>query len=92
MTNVNEERKPLALLTNDVQYALVWALNKYANRVEMYSLSRRTIIANGRTYIICNKPEDLYGIEIERYIPCFTDKATGRFRIDMERIAKTRVR
>ena len=92
MMTVNAEKKPFAILTDNIHHALSWALNKYGNRVEMYSLNRRTIIINNRTYIICNKPEDLYGMEIENYIHCFTDKATGRFRIDMERIAKTRVR
>ena len=89
MRSVN--RKPIALISDDVPYAVQWALVNLAP-VERYTSSNREVIANGQKYVIVTRPEHLLAMEVSDYKDIGGNKRPASWYHDMCRLAKQRMR
>jgi hypothetical protein len=87
------KRKPIALITDDIAYAVHWALTNYKDKVKSYSSGRREIILDDdTTLIICSVPEHLLGIEISDYKDVGGNKKPASHFLRMAEMAQTRIR
>lgn len=85
-------KKPIALITDYVPYAVHWALTNLKN-VDTYSASSRTLATkDGQKYIICSKPEHLIAVEIADYRDVGGNQKPASFFINMIKLAQTRMR
>lgn len=84
-------RKPIALISDEIAYAIQWALVNLAP-VENYSSRNKELVANGQKYMIATRPEDLLAIEISDYRDIGGNKKPASWYHDMCRLAKQRMR
>jgi hypothetical protein len=85
--------KPIALITDNIEYAIHWAITNFKDNISEINTKRKRIIMNdGQVYVICSHPEDLIGMEIKDYKDVGGNKKPASFFIDMIRLAQTRIR
>jgi len=86
-------RKPIALITDSIPYAVHWALTNFRGEVDSYTNGKRRItLKSGQEYIICSQPEHLFGVEISDYKDVGGNKKPASYIFNMLRLAKERIR
>jgi len=86
-------KKPIALITDSIPYAVHWALTNFRGEVDSYTNGKRRItLKNGQEYIICSQPEHLLAVEISDFKHVGGNIKPPSFMINMIRLAKERMR
>lgn len=86
-------RKPIALITDSIPYAVQWALTNFKGNVDSYSNGKREItLKSGQKYIICSQPEHLLAWEISGFRYVGGNQKPVSFFDNMVRLAQSRIR
>jgi len=86
-------RKPIALITDSIPYAVHWALTNFRGEVDSYTNGKRQItLKDGTEYIICSQPEHLFGVEISDYKDVGGNQKPASYILNMIRVAQSRMR
>lgn len=86
-------KKPIALITDSIPYAVQWALTNFKGSVTSYSNTNRELtLSSGQKYIICSQPEHLLGIEISDYKDVGGNQKPASFFVNLIRLAQSRMR
>jgi hypothetical protein len=88
-----KQKKPIALITDDIPYAVQWALTNFKGNVVRYTSNKREIVlADGTIFIVCSIPEHLLAMEISDWKDAGGNKKPASHFLRMIELAQTRIR